>query len=127
MRLSVALAALVLSGCTLSQARWAYAVGAAADMTTTQIALNDGLREANPFVPSGVSPVAWSAGVTAASFGIGEWWGKHDPKGATWFYSALACIRGAAAISNTVQIRRHRNEQDIDRRRSVYAAARVSF
>ena len=132
MRLAAALLALSLSGCTLGQARWAYVSGAAADLGTTQAALNSGLSEANPIMGATGEPVLWSAVGTAATIGVAEWAGKHDPKGALWFYRVFAAYRWTLAALNLHEILTHddkpSNELEINRRRKVAnVAVRVTF
>ncbi len=131
MRLLLLLAALTLSGCSLSQARWAYVAGAGADLVTTQAGLNSGVSEGNPLMAATGDPVLWSAVGTAATIGVAEWAAQYDPKGATWFYRVFATYRWTLAAVNLVRIIDHDNANDqpaINRKRkTVSAAVRVSF
>ena len=118
------------TGCTLSQARWAYVAGAAADITTTEVALNNGLEEANPLWKNVEHPGIPSAAITAASIGFAEWAVAKNPKNeeaAIWFYRALATVRWTAAILNTGRLIEHQNEENAEQaqRRGIRATWRV--
>ena len=102
------LLALLLSGCTLGQARIAYITGAAADIGTTQAALNQGLEEANPIWGDHIQ--AASIIGTAVTVGIAEWAGKYDPKGAKWFYRVFAVYRWGLAAWNLSRVIEEHNE-----------------
>jgi hypothetical protein len=130
MRLLAALLALGLSGCSLSQARWAYVSGAAADLATTQYGLDHGISEANPLMAATGDPVLWSGVITAATIGVAEWAAQYDPKGATWFYRVFAVYRWSFAAVNLVRILEDDDDTKpaIDRKRkTVSAAVRVTF
>lgn len=133
MRLAVLLLALSLGGCTLGQARWAYVSGAAADLGTTQYALNQGLTEANPIMAATGEPVLVSAAITAGTIACAEYAARHgDETKALWFYRIFAVYRWTLALVNLTEILKHDdddpNQLQINRKRKVAAVAvRVSF
>lgn len=119
MRLALLLAAFLASGCTLGQARLGAYVGTAADLVSTQAAINSGLREANPLLGDS-NPVLVSAVASAAILGGAYLLEPYDPKGATWFYRFVAVVRGGMAVRNLILILNEddtHSETAIDRRR----------
>ena len=132
MRLAALLLALSLSGCTLGQARWAYVSGAAADLGTTQAALDRGLTEANPLMAATGEPVLVSGLVTAGTVAFAEYAARHgDETKALWFYRIFSVYRWTLAAINLHTILEDEdepNQLEINRKRKVAAVAvRVSF
>ena len=127
MRLLVALLALSLPGCTLGQAKVAAYAGVAADLATTQRALDIGLREANPLLDVTGEPMLTSAAVSAAVFGAAAWAEKHDPDGALWFYRYVAIVRGGMAVWNASRIIKHHNHRPPEKLPPVSAGIAVRF
>lgn len=121
MRLALLLAALLASGCSLGQARLGAYVGVAADLATTQAAINGGHREGNPIL--GDNPVLVSGVVSAALLTGAYFLEPYDEKGATWFYRFVGVVRGGMAIHNLVLILNDENDTSatIDRRKRVPA------
>lgn len=111
--LAVACLALVGSGCTLAQARTAAVIGTAADMTTTAMALHEGLREANPLYSGLEHPAIVSGAVSLLGVALVEEAVRQNPynaEGATWFYRIFAAARISAATVNAVRIVQHRRK-----------------
>lgn len=126
MKTALVLAALLASGCTLGQARLGAYVGTAADLVSTQAAVNSGLREFNPLLGES-NPVLVSAVASAAILGGAYLLEPYDPKGATWFYRFVAAVRGGMAVHNLILILKNDDEPTAIDRRKRTPAPTVGF
>lgn len=127
MRALVLALALLTSACTLGQAKLAAYAGVAADLATTQRALDIGLREANPLLDVTGEPMLTSAAVSVAVFGAAAWAEKHDPDGALWFYRYVAIVRGGMAVWNASRIIKHHNHRPTSKTPPVSVGMTVRF
>ena len=110
------LVALLLPGCTLGQARIAAWGGVAADLISTQAAINGGYREGNGLL--GDNPVLVSGLVSGAILTGAYSLEPYDPKGATWFYRFVAVVRTGMAVRNLALIHNGQGEP-IDNRKKA--------
>ena len=103
--LTALLLCLSLSGCTIQQARIGFGAGVIADYATTDLARSRGHTELNPLLTK--TPSVGAAILTLLPIIAAEWaLSRGDKKTALWIYRIGAAVHGAAAISNTYQIKK---------------------